>query len=76
MHDSVETTVSVQYATVILASRNRSDFSAKTLRAVRNLRLPLRGFLGAGPLRGLVACYLGKYTYAEYTVSQSRLCAY
>ena len=29
---------------------------------------------GAGPLRGLVARVLGKYTYAECTVSQPRLC--
>ena len=61
MHDSVETTVRVQYATVILSVEALPKFSAKTLRAVRNLRLPLRGFSSAGPLRGLVAVYLGKY---------------
>jgi len=54
-------TVVAQLRNSILASRNRSDFSAKTLRAYRNLRTPLRGFSGAGPLRGFVAFNLGKY---------------
>jgi hypothetical protein len=36
--------------------------------------LPLRGFLGAGPLRGLGLVLARYILYEEHSVSQQRLC--